>query len=457
MKLNVLGPWKENYQDRLTLLGIIIGIWVVIRLIEEFVIEELVPDHVIESLPFNLPLALLGIIVILSLLHIGYMFVAQYHRRRNPKPLNPDYKPTIDIFICAHNEEKVIGDTIEHFLKHNYPDLKIYAINDRSTDKTIEIMKEKEALALKKYDGRLTIVDRPQTAFPGKSAGLNDALKISDGEVIAVFDADARVDPNFLSNMVMHLEDPLVGAVQAQKVITNKDTNILTKCQFHEYAMDTYLQMGRDSVRGSVELRGNGQLVKRFTLKHVGGWNEETLTDDLDLSTCLHVNGWDIRYSPSDKVYEEGVVEWKALIKQRRRWGEGSMRRHLNYMFHLFTPGSLSLIQIIDTLLFMGQFGIPIWIASDVIFEIIRFMNGRETYLTSLMIVCIGVGLMVFINQYMGLRIYKKQGIFESLINTLITNTYLLSTWTTVVLLTYRKIIFSRTAGKWVRTEHGLS
>ena len=83
--------------------------------------------------------------------------------------------------------------------------------------------------------------------------------------------------------IIPYLNDPLVGAVQAQKVISNPERNFLVECQFNEYAMDTYFQMGRDSIRGSVELRGNGEHIKRESLNHVGGWNEETITEDLDI------------------------------------------------------------------------------------------------------------------------------------------------------------------------------
>lgn len=463
MRLNVLGFWKENYQDRLMLLGIIVGIWVLIKLIEEFVIEELVPQRILEGLPFDASLALLALMIATVILHNIYMFFAQFHRRRNPRPLNPDYRPSLDIFICAHNEEAVIGETLEHFMKYQYKDLNIYAINDRSSDTTLEIMQAKAQKAQEQKDAnpdknypKIHTINRPKDAFPGKSAGLNDALRASQGEVICVFDADARIEPGFLESMIMNLEDPLVGAVQAQKVISNPETNFLSKCQFHEYAMDTYLQMGRDSIRGAVELRGNGQMVKRFTLEHVGGWNEETLTDDLDLSTCLHVNGWDIRFSPEDKVFEEGVITWQALVKQRRRWAEGSIRRYLNYLFHIATPGRLSAHQIFDTFVFMAEFSIPLWVSFDIVYEFIRFASGRPTYLSFLMIIFLGIGFIIFVNQFNGLRIYKKQGVFESLINTIITNSYLMSTWTTIIMMTYRKILFSRTVGKWTRTEHGV-
>lgn len=445
-RLKIFNFWQGNNKDRFLLFGIIAGIYLLIKLLEEFV-----PSKYLVKLPSDVSLTLLGCVVIVMIFHSVYMFFAQYHRRRNPREVVEDYKPSVDIFISAHNEENVISNTLKELLKLDYPDLKIYAINDRSSDRTGLRMQEIAEIS----NGKIMVLNRPNNSFPGKSAALNDALQVSSGEIICVLDADARIGEDFIENMVKPFGNPLVGAVQAQKVIMNPEVNLLTRCQFHEYAMDTYLQMGRDSIRGAVELRGNGQLVRRDALEDVGGWNEETLTDDLDLSTCLHVNGWDIRFSPENKVYEEGVANLNALIKQRRRWAEGSMRRYLNYFLQLMKPGNLSLVQIFDTFVFLCEFSIPLWLSLDLVYEIIRLSSGRETYFSVLMLLALGFSAILFTAQFNGLRIYKKQKLFESLVNTIVTNLYIMTTWTTVILITYRKILFSRTVGTWTRTEHG--
>lgn len=445
-KLNVFNIWRENYKDRLVFLALILGIWILIK-----AIEELTPQAVLDKLPLNVGLDLLFAVIILMMVHTFYIFVAQFYRRRNPRILKQDHKPSIDIFISAHNEENVIEETLMHMLDHDYHDFKIYAINDRSEDHTLAKMQKAASLS----DGKIIIIDREKDAFPGKAAALNDALKISMGEVVCVFDADARVDKGFLNKIVRHLGHPQVGAVQSQKVISNPERNFLTKCQFYEYAHDTYLQMGRDSVKGAAELRGNGQLIKREALLDVGGWNEETLTDDLDLSTCLHLKGWVIRFSPEDKVYEEAVSNIPSLIKQRRRWTEGSIRRYLTYLHRLATPGNLTIHQVFDTFIFVSEFSVPLWVACELGYEMFKVFRGEETYFSFIMLICLFIGCVFFVNQFNGLRLYKKQGIIEAAWNTFITNFYLTAVWISVIMLTYRKILFSRTVGKWSRTEHG--
>ncbi|MCK7521006.1 MAG: glycosyltransferase family 2 protein [Ignavibacteriales bacterium] len=172
-----------------------------------------------------------------------------------------------------------------------------------------------------KYSDKVSFYTREKDAFPGKSAVLNEALEKTKGDVICVFDADARVKPDFLKKILPYLSDKDTGAVQARKVIINKNSNFLTRCQNNEYALDTHFQKGRDSIRGAVELRGNGQLIKKEAIIDVNGWNNYTITDDLDLSTRLHLNGWDIRFCIDTQVYEEGILKFTPLLRQRREDG----------------------------------------------------------------------------------------------------------------------------------------
>ena len=242
-----------------------------------------------------------------------YSFAATTYQKRKlkkyPVVINENYKPLVSVLIPAHNEESVITNTVENILKIDYPNYEIIVIDDRSTDNTAAVIQELAS----KYENVAAIV-RDKDAFPGKSAVLNDALELAHGEAILVFDADATVEPDFLSKLVPNLEPTDVGAVQARKIIRNKDVNLLTRCQNNEYTMDTQLQVARDAVKGAVELRGNGELIKREALLDIGGWNNYTITDDLDMSTRLHIKGWDVRFCPDACVYEEGIVYLSPLL-----------------------------------------------------------------------------------------------------------------------------------------------
>ena len=221
-------------------------------------------------------------------LYSFYMWGVNKYRKRklrkNPPIVNYDFHPFVSILIPCHNEHEVIENTAKNILNIDYDSFEIILIDDRSEDNTAEIIKELE----KKYD-KITALIRDKNAIAGKSAVLNDAFKIAKGEAILVFDADAKVEADFLKLMIPKLEPADVGAVQAQKVIINAKQNFLTQCQFNEYILDSHLQIGRDAVRGAVELRGNGELIKRQAIVSINGWNEETIVDDLDMSTRLHM------------------------------------------------------------------------------------------------------------------------------------------------------------------------
>ena len=243
-------------------------------------------------------LILCAIMVTYGLYSIAATKYQKRKLKKHPIIVNESFKPFVTIMIPAHNEEYVIANTVENILAIDYPNFEIVVIDDRSTDNTANVVRQLES----KYEKVIAFI-RDKDAFPGKSAVLNDAMAYAKGDAILVFDADATVESDFLNRLIPHLEQADVGAVQARKIIRNKDFNFLTRCQNNEYTLDTHFQAGRDAVKGAAELRGNGELIKREALEDIGGWNNYTITDDLDMSTRLHIKGWDIRFCPDACVY----------------------------------------------------------------------------------------------------------------------------------------------------------
>lgn len=307
---------------------------------------------------FNTTWAIIFLVMFMAL-YMVYMYIAVKHQKRklrkNPVVYNENLAPFISILIPCHNEAVVIKETVENILNVDYENYEIIVIDDRSTDDTKDAVLELE----KKYD-KVKALIRDKSAYPGKSAVLNDAVKIAKGEAYLVFDADAKIKPDFIKLLLTKYEGDDVGAIQARKVIINANQNFLTACQYNEYVMDTHLQVGRDAVKGAVELRGNGELIKKNALVDIGGWNNETITDDLDMSTRLHIKGWDIRFVQDAIVYEEGVVTFSALVRQRRRWVEGSIRRYLEYIWDVLFTKDMSLRVGFDLIAYINEFLLPL-------------------------------------------------------------------------------------------------
>ncbi len=425
-------------KERIVLLAIITGLLVLLYFFQN---------------NMNTPCAFITILVFMTA-YTAYMQTAFKHKvrqqRKHPTEKNYNYKPYVSILIPAHNEEDVIADTILNISQIDYPQYEIIVIDDRSSDNTLAVLDETCA----KYKN-VKYFSRTKEAFPGKSAVLNDALKLAKGDAILVFDADARVKPDFLKELVPALEPKQVGAVQARKVIINREENFLTRCQDNEMAVDTHFQVGRDSVKGAVELRGNGELIKRAALEDVNGWNIHTITDDLDLSTRMQIKGWDVRFCPEVCVYEEGVTAYVPLLRQRRRWIEGSIRRYLEHFSDVLTSKDMSLRVSLDMTAYITEFILPVWMVSEILIQSYRFIKDDQNWiLSSLFLSTLMCGFFI-VALFYSLRKYVKLKPLDNIRQSVETSLYIVILWVPLTVFIIFKIIFMKNTMAWGKTKHG--
>lgn len=399
----------------------------------------------------------LAFLCTLMTIYVLFMNLAYKLKKRklekHPKIINEDYKPFVSIMVPCHNEECVIEHTVANILGIDYENKELILIDDRSSDKTADVIKS----IAERYENVKALI-REKDAFPGKSAVLNDAFKIANGEAILVFDADATVEPDFLTKLIPELEPKDVGAVQARKVIRNKNYNLLTRCQNNEYTMDTHFQTTRDCVKGAVELRGNGELIKREALEDIDGWNNYTITDDLDMSTRLHIKGWDIRFCPEAVVYEEGIIYLWPLYRQRRRWLEGTIRRYLEYFDAVLFSKKMSLRASLDMTAYVSQFIMPGWFIMEILvrlFKVLAKDAPTQTLYSSIVIGCL-IGLGFFLAARYALRRYDNMPRLDAMFEAVQTSLYLLIIWFPLVLFIAFKILFCKKDMNWGKTAHGL-
>ncbi|MFN8578875.1 MAG: glycosyltransferase family 2 protein [Candidatus Sericytochromatia bacterium] len=253
--------------------------------------------------------------------------------------------------------------------------------------------------------------------------------------------------------MVPYLYDPKVGGVQAQKKISNPDINELTgSAQDDEMIMLMSLGENQDLAEGAVDMRGNGMIVKRSAVKDVGLWNEDALTEDLDMSARLHLNNWDIRYCPDIDVREEAVTTLKALYKQRKRWAEGGIRRYLDYMPY-FLEAKTPILKKIDMISFFLSFYFPVWFFIGLMFTIIGTIQSGELKIALVVYFFILFAFVMMINTFSGLKkagVKKKRSLFYRTIRSALFNSH----WLIVMPVVSFKILFSWKKTAWVKTEH---
>lgn len=239
-------------------------------------------------------------------------------------PYEEEDLPFISIFIPAHNEENTIEATVKsvcqsEYYKNDEPNFEVIVINDGSTDRTGEILAE-----IKKDLPQLKIVTRhPPRSGKGKGFVLNDALTLSQGEIIGVFDADTQIKTDYLMTIVQYLNGDIDG-VQSRVKMFNRDENYLARMQHLEFASFGNTLIAKDNLGSTGFLGGNGQFVKKDAIINCGRWDGFAVTEDLNLAIKIILQGGKIRYCGDCAVYQEAVTDWSAFFRQRVRWAIGN-------------------------------------------------------------------------------------------------------------------------------------
>ena len=234
--------------------------------------------------------------------------------------------PKVDVLVAARDEENVIERLVARLLSLEYPKEKIsiWIIDDGSEDNTPNLLKD-----LSKNCSNLNVLRRTRESGGGKSGALNSVLEKTDGEWLFILDADAQLQSNVLLRAINLALKGGWSGVQLRKAVVNYDFNLIASFQAMEMAMDAVIQRGRLASGGVAELRGNGQLINRKILESCGGFNEQTITDDLDLSFRFLLTRAPIVIMWDPPVQEEAVESIPALFRQRKRWAEGGLQRFL--------------------------------------------------------------------------------------------------------------------------------
>lgn len=364
--------------------------------------------------------------------------------------------PRVSLLVAAKNEEKVIGNLVQALCTLDYPRdrYEVWIIDDNSSDRTPDVLNSFQD----QYE-HLRVFRRSPEAKGGKSGALNQVIPLTHGDFLAVFDADAQVPPDILQRVLPLFEVPQVGAVQMRKAITNSNRNFWTRGQTAEMMLDAYLQEKRIALGGLGELRGNGQFLRRKALEACGGFNEETITDDLDLTIRLHLEQWDIAFCLYPAVGEEGVTGPISLWHQRNRWAEGGYQRYLDY-WRLIAQNRLGIPKTFDLLAFLIiQYLYPTLAIPDMVMAVARNRVPLFSPLASLTVGISLVGMMVGIRRvrthleaevqsrsplhlWLGLALSTAQGTF-----------YMLH-WLVVMSSTTARVSFRQKRLKWVKTVH---
>ncbi len=276
--------------------------------------------------------------------------------------------PAVDLVVAARDEEAVIGRLVERLAQLTYPQerMRLWVIDDGSEDRTPEVLE-----AYQRRYPQLQVLRRNRDAGGGKSGALNALLPQLQGRWLLVLDADAQLQPDGLQRLVAFAEDGGWSAVQPRKAVVNGDQNWLTRAQAMEMALDAVIQQGRLCSGGVVELRGNGQLLQRQAVLACDGFNEGTVTDDLDLSFRLLVEGQPVGVLWNPPIQEEAVTSLAGLWRQRQRWAEGGLQRFFDYWPQLTGSATSSARKLDLSGFFLLQYALPVMAVADLLTSLI--------------------------------------------------------------------------------------
>ncbi|MEM2419562.1 MAG: glycosyltransferase family 2 protein [Candidatus Bathyarchaeia archaeon] len=280
-------------------------------------------------------------------------------RKENSSSENIVYQPRVSILIPARNEERVIGRLLQRITELTYPKdkLQVIVVDDGSTDETGKIAEQ-----YSRANTYIKVVHRCEwEGGRGKASALNVGLKYADGEVILCFDADYYPQRNIVEKLVKEFADPNVGAVQGRVIVLNEPQNIVTRLVTLEriggYRVD---QEARDKLGLITQFGGTVGGFRRQLLEELGGWDEQMLAEDTDLTFRVYLAGYKVKYVSDAESYEESVDSWRAYWKQRYRWAKGHMQCAFKHSSNLLKSDKLTLIQKVDGLLLLNIYFLPI-------------------------------------------------------------------------------------------------
>ncbi len=237
---------------------------------------------------------------------------------------NHDFFPTITVQLPIYNEKYVAERLIMTVASLDYPIDKFeIQVLDDSTDESHEIC-ESTVHELRKKGIDIHYMHRTNR-IGFKAGALAEGLTLAKGDLIAIFDADFLPKKDFLKRIVAHFKDDSIGMVQTKWEHINEHYSLLTRLQ--AFGLDAHFsveQGGRNAGGHFMNFNGTAGIWRKTAIESAGGWQSDTLTEDLDLSYRAQLKGWKFLFLEEMGAPAELPAEMNALKNQQFRWNKGA-------------------------------------------------------------------------------------------------------------------------------------
>lgn len=255
--------------------------------------------------------------------------------------------PVVTVQLPLYNEPTVAKRLIDHVCRIEWPEdrLEIQVLDD-STDTTVKIVDE--AVDYWKGAGKDIKVVRRHDRKGYKAGALAFGMKEARGDLLAVFDADFCPQPGFLKAAVPCFINDDIGFVQAKWGYLNEDESWFTRLQALFLTGHFVIEQAFRAKKGLFfNFNGTAGIWRRETIVSSGGWQSDTVTEDLDLSFRAHLKGWKACYLNDLVVPSELPSTISAFRTQQRRWAKGSIQTARKLLLPLWRSGA-TLAQKVD-------------------------------------------------------------------------------------------------------------
>ena len=256
--------------------------------------------------------------------YLVYLYMK--NKGRHPAPAGMDRLPKVTVQLPIYNEMYVADRLIDAVCQLQYPrELLEIQVLDDSTDETQNVA---ERAVMRNAAAGIDITYIHRTDRTGYKAGaLDAAMHVAKGDFIAIFDADFMPSPDFLEKTVPYFGDDRIAMVQARWGHINQDYSLLTKIQ--SIMLDGHFVLehgGRNRAGLFFNFNGTAGIWRRAAIADAGGWQHDTLTEDLDLSYRAQLRGWKFIFLPDLIAPAEVPVEMNSFKSQQHRWAKGSIQ-----------------------------------------------------------------------------------------------------------------------------------
>lgn len=285
---------------------------------------------------------------LVRILLLGSLVLGGARRARHRVPEEPTFPP-LTVVVPAFNEERVIAKTLASVLASRYPELEVLVIDDGSTDGTAAVV-----AAIAAAEPRLRLIS---TVNGGKSAALNLGFREARTSIVVTIDGDTLLDAGALERLALPFADERIDAVCGNVEVGNV-RNALTAFQALEYITTQNFDRRAFEILNCITVvPGATGAWRRDRVLALGGYQQDTLTEDADITLRLLRAGGRIVYEPEARSKTEAPETMAALARQRFRWSYGTFQclwKHRSALFH----GSLGWVGLPN--LFLFQIFFPI-------------------------------------------------------------------------------------------------